>query len=58
MSNSGLAFMQVFGMLGYDPKIIVVNREVLPDRPTGITPFEVRVGQDCLKVLDSALEPV
>jgi len=50
--------MQVFGMLGYDPKIIVVNREVLPDRPTGITPFEVRVGQDCLKVLDSALEPV
>ena len=49
MSYSGLVGMRVFGMLVVDPKFTIVNREVLPDRPTRVTPFKCELVRFTLK---------
>ena len=49
ISYSGLVVVRVFGMLVFDPKFTVVNREVLPDRPTRVTPFKCKLVRFALR---------
>ena len=41
--------MRVFGLLVFDPKFNVVNREVLPDRPTRVTQFKCELVRFALR---------
>ena len=49
MSYSGLAVVRVSDVLVFDPKFTVVNREVLPDRPTRVTPFKCELVRFALR---------
>ena len=49
MSYSGLAVVRVCDVLVFDPKFTVVNREVLPDRPTRVTPFKCELVRFALR---------
>ena len=49
MSYSGLVGMRVFGMLVFDPKFSIVNRGVLPDKHTRVTPFKCELVRFALR---------
>ena len=49
MSYSGLVVVRVFGMLVVDPKFTIVNREVLPNRPTRVTLFKCELVRFALR---------